>query len=248
LGRQPGVLEHRPEVVNEQDLRGDGRSFGDFFTEVTSDPNSEHAPFTGYKATPGEEVAKSYEPLIKPTPSVEAFANNRSRYMGLFDNHISTSIPGYSEVQNIVGNAIAKTYGYTGRSVLDLGASEGAFGKAITSMTHGKVRTVSLDPNAAMRDTFNSKPQVHGATFDYSAFSFLITDLFNKVNNLVSGLCDVGVFGHVGLFVFQGLHKALGIGIVLGNAFAAHADGDAVVNKCFRTRSRSFTFVSTKGS
>lgn len=169
--RRPGVLEQRPEVVSNKELHGDGRSFAGFFGDVTKNADAKHIPFSGHGAQPGETVSREYQPLIKQSPSVQSFAAVRQRFSGNFDNHIATSIPGYNEVQNVVGDAISKTYGQIGGSVLDIGASEGALGKAISYRTNGRVSTVSLDPNIPMRDTFNSKPQANGARFDLSAFS-----------------------------------------------------------------------------
>ena len=56
---------------------------------------------------------------------------------------------------------------------------------------------------------------------------FLVVNCFQKVSDLRSGIEEVLVFAQVYLLALQGLHKALRFGIIVGVAFAAHADGNA---------------------
>lgn len=134
--------------------QGDGRGFTGFFSNIS----------LGFKGKPN---AKPYEPTLNVEPIAD-FVREYNNHRGNFDDHIATSIPGFREVQTIVGDAIAKTY--KNADMLDIGASEGALIKAITKMSDGKVRTVALDPNFAMAKHFNDGERVEGAVYDTSAF------------------------------------------------------------------------------
>lgn len=148
----------RSDVVGGKELKGDGRSFSKFFATVTQGAADKYKP------------AGNYTPAIDLKPDARAFQIVRYRFRGNFDDHIATSIPGFDEVQAVVGSAIVKAYGEGGGSVLDIGASEGALNKAITSLSGGKIKTVALDPNVSMMSTFKGKDQVDGAAFELAAF------------------------------------------------------------------------------
>ena len=141
----------RPNVEVKQ---GDGRGFTGFFSNIS----------LGYKGKPN---AKPYEPTLNVEP-ISDFVREYNNHRGNFDDHIATSIPGFREVQTIVGDAIAKTY--KNADMLDIGASEGALIKAVTKMSNGSVRTVALDPNFAMAKHFNDGEEVEGSVYDTSAF------------------------------------------------------------------------------
>jgi len=149
--RRDREVGKRPYVETSQ---GDGRGFTGFFSNIS----------LGFKGKPN---AKPYEPTLNVEPIAD-FVREYNNHRGNFDDHIATSIPGFREVQTIVGNAIAKTY--KSADMLDIGASEGALIKAITKMSDGKVRTVALDPNFAMAKHFNDGEKVEGAVYDTSAF------------------------------------------------------------------------------
>ena len=134
--------------------RGDGRDFTGFFSNIS----------LGFKGRPN---SKSYAPVIDLAPIAD-FVRDYNTHRGHFDDHIGSSIPAFRELQTIVGSAIAKTY--KSGDVLDIGASEGAFIKAISHASQGKIKTVALDPNFAMAKHFNESP-VEGASYDTSAFS-----------------------------------------------------------------------------
>jgi len=141
----------RPNVEVKQ---GDGRGFTGFFSNIS----------LGFKGKPN---AKPYEPTLNVEPIAD-FVREYNNHRGNFDDHIATSIPGFREVQTIVGNAIAKTY--KNADMLDIGASEGALIKAVTKMSNGGVRTVALDPNFAMAKHFNDGEKIEGSVYDTSAF------------------------------------------------------------------------------
>lgn len=146
-------VELRHAVVHSADLMGDGRGFTDFFSGASH----------GLK-----------KPDIQPDPVIDIagipeFSAEYVKHRGNFDDHIAASIPGFREVQQAVGSAVAKTYA-AGGVVLDVGASEGAWGKTVSAVTDGKVRTVNLDPNLAMAEHFNTHSTVPGAEYVVEAF------------------------------------------------------------------------------
>jgi len=89
---------------------------------------------------------------------------------GNFDRHIAGMIPGFQEVQQYVGQTIADLYD-GGATMLDIGASEGAFIKAISALTQGRIKTLGLDPSPEMHGTFQRAPTPKGAKYRVEAFS-----------------------------------------------------------------------------
>ena len=158
-GAAEGVREDRQrrgsDEVAPEDLRGDGRGFTTFFTDATTGGRK---PNTG----------KRFEPVIDISRT-DAFSREYEKHRGNFDDHIATSIPGFRETQQAVGNAIAKSLP-NGGTVLDIGASEGSFIKAITALSGGKIKTVGLDPNVAMAKFFLEHSSVPGSTYEMAAF------------------------------------------------------------------------------
>ena len=149
--RRDREVGKRPNV---EGYLGTGREFTGFFSNIS----------LGFKGKPN---AKPYEPTLNVEPIAD-FVREYNSHRGSFDDHIATSIPGFREVQTIVGEAIAKTY--KNADMLDIGASEGALVKAVTKMSNGGVRTVALDPNFAMAKHFNDGESVEGSVYDTSAF------------------------------------------------------------------------------
>ena len=146
----------RAGAVDAEQLLGDGRRFASFFSDVSA----------GNKGRQGK--GKPYTPVITLSGDAAKFAEVRKKYRGNFDNHIATSIPGFNEVQSVVGNAITKYLG-KGGAVLDIGASEGALIKSISELSGGKIETVALDPNFKMAEHFNRTP-VKGSRYVVEAF------------------------------------------------------------------------------
>lgn len=146
-----GARAGRSDAVGFGD---DGRQFTGFFSNIS----------LGLKGRPN---TKPYEPVLDVGPIAD-FIREYNSHRGNFDDHIATSIPGFREVQTIVGSAIAKTY--EAGDMLDIGASEGALIKAISKTTGGRVRTLALDPNFAMAKHFRGGERVPGAEYDTSAF------------------------------------------------------------------------------
>lgn len=145
----------RTEVVGGTSLRGDGRNFAQFFADVTAGRRQQ------------AQNLDQYVPVIDLPQEVKDFARDREKFSGNFEDHIRTSIPGYREMQDAVGYAISQIIG--DGALLDLGASEGAMAKTVAEK-NPKSSVVALDPNLAMRDTFESKPQVDNAEFALAAF------------------------------------------------------------------------------
>ena len=160
---QPTIQKWGDTIRTEKDGSGTIKSFEpdtgtgeetqDFFSAVTT--GTEQASDVPYKS-------------VLKLDNIKDYVDARSTHRGNFDDHISKSIPAYDDVQNIVGAAIVKTY--QNADVLDIGASEGSWGKAISQQSNGKVKTVNLDMNQDMKNNFDTISQVDGATFDLNAF------------------------------------------------------------------------------
>lgn len=146
----------RSEVVEGGGgVGGDGRSFANFFSDVTK----------GVRQQP--KNLDQYVPAIPLPDEVVNFAANREKFSGNFEDHIRTSIPGYREMQDAVGYAISQVIGRG--SLLSIGGSEGAMAKAVVEANPGATAVVA-DPNQDMADTFNAKPQVKGVSYAVEAF------------------------------------------------------------------------------
>lgn len=156
-GIEPGAEEapvgRRTDV--DGDL-GDGRSTSDFFSGVTG--GTDGVPLSGSKYTPVIDLGGRSD--------VSGFTRRYTSFRGNFDRHIAYSIPGYQELQSIVGNAISQSF--PEGTMLDIGASEGALAKGVASTSN--IQVTALEPNSAMQKTFNEKPQAKGATLVPEAF------------------------------------------------------------------------------
>lgn len=136
-------------------MGGDGRAFTAFFTGVTQ----------------GKEGTKPHGTYLQviDASALVGFNNEYQQHTGNFDMHIKSSIPGFGEVQQAVGDAIVKTYGEQGAKMLDIGASEGSLIKAITALSGGKIETLGLDPNLAMASFFAEHSSVPGSGYSMTA-------------------------------------------------------------------------------
>lgn len=85
-----------------------------------------------------------------------------------FKDHIYNSIPSYAEMEEYTSEALLKMY-RNGALMLDIGASEGQWGKYVSKRSGGKIRTHNLDPNPDMKATFDKEP-VKGAEYIQKAF------------------------------------------------------------------------------
>lgn len=108
---------------------------------------------------PQKSLEQSYQ-----DPLQQSFHDAYRGYAGDFDAHIETSIPGYREMMTMKGAALAKAF--PGASVMDI-AGTGSWGKAVTTL--GGNPSTTVEPNAAMIDTFNQTP-VPGAELAPAAF------------------------------------------------------------------------------
>lgn len=154
VGQAEDLGARRGNVLDGE-MVGDGRKFTSFFADVTD----------GVRQRPAR--LDKYVPTIDLPVEVKQFADERTPFSGNFEDHIQTSIPGYREMQDAVGFAIAATINEG--ALLDIGASEGAMAKAIVQR-NTKATAIALDPNVSMRSTFDAKPQVGGAEFSLTAF------------------------------------------------------------------------------
>jgi hypothetical protein len=149
----------REEIVKDKELKGTGLGFKQFFSDVVTGKK-------GKKSRPNE-----YSPVIEsvkdPDPEVQAFDAEYQKHRGNFDDHITYSIPGFKDIQLKKGVALTRVFGPQ-HKMLDIGASEGPFAKAITAI--GGMKTHSFDPNPDMAASF-ARTEVPGATYDVAGFS-----------------------------------------------------------------------------
>jgi len=151
----PEGMEGVPEE-RSSDLLGSGRNFTGFFSNITSG-------LTGAPAT-----KDAYKPAFDIS-GISPFSQEYHKHLGKFDDHIGMSIPSFRETQQAVGHAIANTFP-NGGDMIDIGASEGALNKSISALTGGRMRTVALDPNPSMGNSFNSISKVPGAEYVVGAY------------------------------------------------------------------------------
>lgn len=88
---------------------------------------------------------------------------------GNFAQHIDQSIPGYAENRSASAQTIIRRLPVGGK-VLDVGASEGQFGNLLSLGSEGKVRTLNVDPNPAMRDAWAAMEPAAGTSYETAAW------------------------------------------------------------------------------
>ena len=147
-------IGYMPAPAPETNKPGTGLEFENFFTSVT-------------KGTFGKSD-KPFKPEMTMPTALFPVIETKERHSGNFDDHIAKSIPTFYEAQIAVVDSLSKMP--AGSKVLDIAASEGSFGKAVTELSQGGVETVSLDPNLAMAEFFRTKSEVPGATYSTDAF------------------------------------------------------------------------------
>ena len=140
-----------------------GKDTANFFSATTRGENRPTASldvdFDGLEAA-GETGAATADFLRAQEP-----------FTGHFDEHIETSIPGYRVMQAATGAAIASyASGKEGAEVLDIGGSEGSFGKAVALQSGGNASVDIVDPNTDMEATFRETGEVEGVEFHPNAF------------------------------------------------------------------------------
>lgn len=124
-----------------------GKNFSDFFTNVI-------------EGKFGRSDVR-YEPK---TPHRE-ISQEMDKHKSLFADHISKSIPTYHENHINKANGIVKTFsGPNAVKMLDIGSSEGYFGKTISKIAPN-IETYSLDPNRKMHEAFLKTSTVPNAHF-----------------------------------------------------------------------------------
>jgi ribosomal protein S18 acetylase RimI-like enzyme/SAM-dependent methyltransferase len=150
--RIPADAKFAPKT--QTDRAKTGLAFKDFFSNVIN-----------------EKFGKSKVPYeaSMDLSAVQPFVDSMAKYSRGFADHIAKSIPTYLESHAMIGDAIVKTLP-EGSRVLDIGSSEGYFGKAISDSSGGKIETVSLDTNPDMVRAFNETPAVKGAEITSDAF------------------------------------------------------------------------------
>jgi ubiquinone/menaquinone biosynthesis C-methylase UbiE len=144
------------KMWQELDRRFGGRTFNEFFSDVSSGDER-------YK--PGAE----FKPELDLSEQKE-FEEAKVNYLGNFDAHIRTSIPTYHEIHTRKGSAIIKAFGNLDIKLLDIGGSEGSWARTITHLTHGNIKTDILDPNEQMYQFYKSKGETPGSRFIVAAF------------------------------------------------------------------------------
>ena len=140
----------------------DGRAFKNFFSAVTKGLTGTSSTGAAYKP-----VISAVGDMMSDTASaVSKYSTEYIKHRGKFDDHIAFSIPGYKEVQQAVGSALSQIYSGS-HELLDVGASEGSFAKAVTALSG--MKSTSLDPNPDMERSFNDVSSVPGAEYSMTA-------------------------------------------------------------------------------
>lgn len=144
-----------PEKTQDETKPRTGLEFKKFFSDVAAGRfGKSDVPFVG----------------LQDLSDVKAVEAERLKHWSNFENHIQRSIPMLHEEKTRLADGVIKTFGKKGARLLDIGSSEGDYGKAISALTDGRVKTVSLDPNPQMAEDFRNISQVKGATQTEDAF------------------------------------------------------------------------------
>lgn len=201
--------------------RSDGRADVDSFdagrSQQTASFFSERT--SGLAGVPDLERGGDFH-VVERSPAVREFGKVRDKYTGNFDLHIATSIPGFYDVQEIVGLAIQRTLKTDGGSVLDIGASEGAMLKAVAEGQEN-ISAVALDPNPDMRRTFREKGLVPNVEFVRRAFSDRASEGKEMYRDKDSQKREYIAHGWVPDQTFDIVHEAMAFQFI-SNKRAAH--------------------------
>lgn len=111
---------------------------------------------------------EAWKPILPLEGGLKKTYEDWNKFRGGFDAHIETNIPAFRDVQIRKIEAISKVL-KDGGSVIDLGGSEGGFGKTITE-SNSNIKTINLDMNPDMEAAHNKNP-VAGAEFVKKAFA-----------------------------------------------------------------------------
>lgn len=115
---------------------------------------------------------RSWKPLYTLSNKLQKVYDTWKRFSKGFSNHIETSIPSFRETQfkkieAIANNPLNKWV----KNVIDLGGSQGDFGKTISSL-NPNIHTVNVDMNQDMIDAHNSTPVNNAAVLDQRSEKF----------------------------------------------------------------------------
>ena len=196
------ILGVQEDGVDSEYVRSEfNKRSSEFFTKVTEGETVKYRP----------DIA-NYKPVINLKENENVFVSKRREYVGHFDNHIMTSIPGFYEMQAAVGLGLIRALMTDAKDkyVLDIGASEGSFLKTLSNMSGGQIRGVALDPNQAMKNTFETKPQMAGVEFLMDAFAepkYQGKTLWTEPNQYGDG--DVEIKGYKPKRKFDVVHEAM---------------------------------------
>ena len=127
----------RPKLENNKAVATQG-----FFSDVVTGKSDKYKPHTPWK------------PLLPVGTQDASFIEDYNKMGGNFDEHIATSIPGFRDIQIKTGIAVAKLLP-KGGLVYDIGGSEGTWIKTVTQRSEGAIKSISVDPNKDMVDSFN---------------------------------------------------------------------------------------------
>jgi len=156
-----------PDVVTfEPSYESTGEATMGFFEGVA---RGEHGRPDEVKFLP--QISELAETINDPETRFGRYHQEYLRHAGHFDDHIAQSIPGYRDFQYAIGLGLLETFG-DGATFLDIGASQGTQAKSLSSLSGGKIKSISLDPNLGMKDTFNAISRVEGARFEHGALGF----------------------------------------------------------------------------
>jgi len=146
---------------NEERKSRTGLEFKQFFNDVTSGKfGKSEVPFK-----PEQDLS-----------DVQHVVDERNKHTANFEDHIHKSIPTLYEEKTRSIDGVLKTFAGKEARLLDIAGSEGDYGKTISALSNGKIKTVTLDPNPEMAKAFKNKSQVPGASYAEESFGFPFED------------------------------------------------------------------------
>ena len=150
------VVKKKNSKVDNIDTKHKSKDTKDFFSKVVKGEDDKYKP------------QKPWSPILDLSDEEIKINSIYSEFSGNFDEHISTSIPLFKDIQIKVINAIVTIY-KDGAILYDIGGSEGGFSKTISKISKGLIKTINIDSNSDMEKSHNESP-VNNSHFVLGAF------------------------------------------------------------------------------